>query len=115
MIMKRFISLIILLLFIISACNQASKDTALTFKDERDGQEYRYVQIGDQVWMKENLRFKPEDGVYWSYNDDEARGDTMGYLYDFERACDVCPPGWHLPAAAEWDTLINYLRNILKK
>ena len=81
----------------------------MTFKDQRDGKLYHYVQIGDQVWMKENLRFKQEDGVYWSYNDDEARGDTIGFLYDFERACEICPPGWHLPARAEWDTLIDYL------
>ncbi len=30
-----------------------------TFVDERDGNIYRYVTIGDQVWMAENLRYLP--------------------------------------------------------
>lgn len=31
---------------------------APSFTDERDGQEYKCIQVGDQVWMAENLRYR---------------------------------------------------------
>jgi len=33
--------------------------TSGTFIDSRDGNEYNWVQIGDQVWMAENLKYLP--------------------------------------------------------
>ena len=32
-----------------------------SFKDARDGQIYRTIKIGNQVWMAQNLRFKAEN------------------------------------------------------
>ena len=46
------------LLFVINACDSNSAIGTLT--DSRDGQTYRIVKIGDQVWMAENLNFKIE-------------------------------------------------------
>jgi uncharacterized protein (TIGR02145 family) len=108
MIMKNqfpfFAMLILLMAF--AACRQEAPDT---FTDSRDGKQYPYVQIGDQVWMAANLRYKPESGAYYAYNDDEAYGEQMGYLYDWQNACEVCPDGWHLPGRDEWDILTSYL------
>ncbi len=106
--MKRLLSILTLITFIIVLVS-CQREQALTFTDERDGNVYEYVQIGDQFWMKENLRFKPENGIYWAFGDNEARGDTFGFLYDWERACKVCPEGWHLATRANWDTLIAHL------
>ena len=33
--------------------------TSGTFIDSRDGNEYNWVQIGDQIWMAENLKYLP--------------------------------------------------------
>ena len=80
-----------------------------SFIDNRDGKVYNTVQIGDQVWMAENLAYEPSSGNYWAYADDQSYVEKYGYLYDWETACKACPDGWHLPSNDEWNTLIEHL------
>jgi uncharacterized protein (TIGR02145 family) len=80
-----------------------------TITDSRDGKVYEIVRIGEQVWMAENLAYKPTSGNYWAYDDNSDNIAVYGYLYDWETAKKVCPTGWHLPSYAEWAKLTDYL------
>ena len=40
------------------------------FKDPRDGQEYKVVQIGNRIWFAENLRFKSDTSLVYEDNPD---------------------------------------------
>lgn len=75
-----------------------------TFIDSRDNHQYNWVKIGNQVWMKENLAFKPQSD-YWSYDNQDSNVNTYGYLYSWQIAQSICPQDWHLPKREEWQTL----------
>ena len=89
-----------------------------------DGNTYKTVKIGEQVWMAENLKVTKDcvgnkialDSVisrstpYRYCPDDEPKNmEKYGYLYNFEAAKRVCPKGWHLPTGEEWSQLTDYV------
>lgn len=103
-----------------------------------DGNLYGTVQIGDQCWMKENLRTTRytdntliEHGSdtsstigYWYYpNNDSTKVSTCGLLYNWSATMrgaasssenpsgvqGICPDGWHVPSDAEWTELTDYV------
>jgi uncharacterized protein (TIGR02145 family) len=100
-----------------------------------DGNTYTTVEIGDQVWMAENLKVTHyRDGAaitnvtnrdawselitegYCIYNNNESyEADTYGALYNWYAVDttfnNVAPLGWHVPTDAEWTELETYLSN----
>ncbi len=69
--------------------------------DERDGNEYRTVVIGDQTWIADDLRFKAKTDPYGRFTKEQLRGsDTL------------CPVGWHVASLYDWKDLINYVKSV---
>ena len=96
----------------LSACGDSDSSSALyntdieygALTDVRDGQTYRTVPIGNQVWMAENLNYASD--ASFCYGDDPKYCEKYGRLYGWSDAQNVCPAGWHLPSRAEWWTLV---------
>ena len=105
-----------------------------SFVDSRNNTTYYTIQIGDQTWMAQNLKYAGDEvslgttssetePYYYYVNGDEANTDEYGYLYNWAAAMNgasgseanpsgvqgICPSGWHLPSDAEWTQLSDYL------
>jgi len=76
------------------------------FIDGRDNRTYKYVAIGTQMWMAENLRYETSNTK--CYDNDPENCRIFGILYDWNTARVICPSGWHLPDDTEWLTLRHF-------
>ena len=87
------------------------------FVDKRDGERYRIVKIGSQIWLAENFRYKCDGAHTYKYKDDLQLAKEYGLLYSWDSAKEIAPEGWHLPSYEEYHQLVEYVKdvNMLKK
>lgn len=80
-----------------------------TFIDERDGQEYRYTTIGDQVWMAQSLSY--EAAGSFCYDSLPENCEKYGRLYLGKNLDQLCPAGWRMPKSNDYDNLLITVDN----
>ena len=111
-------------------------ENSITIVDENtvtdiDGNVYKTVRIGNQVWMAENLRVSryrngdlitnfindkkwqtDKNGAWCFYKNEYENNSIYGKLYNWFAVDDdrgLAPKGWHVASYKEWCTLIDYL------
>jgi uncharacterized protein (TIGR02145 family) len=121
------------ILLILIGCNNdpanpASNNNTVT---DIDGNVYSTVNIGDQVWMADNLKvtkYRNGDtlpgisnaeewknlsaGAYCYYNNDTNNIAAYGRLYNWYAVSDnrnIAPEGWHIPTEEEIIALTDFL------
>ena len=80
---------------------------------DREGNRYRTVQIGKQVWLAENLRtttFQDGSKIKTAFIPDDKDKNLLKYgrLYDWDDVSDkrnICPVGWRVATDKDWKEL----------
>ncbi len=121
---------LIFLVMIFISCSKNSESPINVAENQMvdiDGNVYQTVKIGNQVWMKENLRvthYRNGDeipnvqndsswinlttGAYCAYDNDDNNISNYGLLYNWHAVGDtrnIAPEGWHVPTDEEFKEL----------
>ena len=95
-----------------------------------DSNLYHVMKIGEQYWLKENLRTtryndttfiasglsaqdwkNTKQGACAVYDDNQLNVKKYGLLYNGYAVASgkLCPPGWHVATDADWNELENFM------
>jgi formylglycine-generating enzyme len=129
--------------FVFTEVNSETPDTVTESSETRDtvtdidGNIYKTVKIGNQIWMLENLRVsRYRDGtripyinntnqrtdnikgaLCW-YDDQISNSELYGNLYNWYAVVDehgLAPDGWNIPSDKDWKELETYVGAIATK
>lgn len=121
----------VVLFLLVAYPNNVVGNNAKNTVTDIDGNVYHTIKIGNQVWMKENLRTTRYNdgspiplvtdsltwgklttpGYCWYNNDSATFGRTYGALYNWHavNTKKLAPKGWHVPSDSEWTILTKFL------
>jgi uncharacterized protein (TIGR02145 family) len=125
---SNYLFLLIFFLFVTGSCKKDEESPPVS---DIDGNVYKTVVIGSQVWMAENLRTTKynndtqiplitgnaawaaaKTAAYCFFDNNETTyKNVYGAFYNWYAVNTgrLCPTGWHVPTDAEWAALITYL------
>lgn len=136
--MKINISGLILIpvVFLIFSTDCRKKEIPPELLTDVEGNSYKTVTIGDQVWMSENLKTSKfndgseiplisdpgswenlsSPGFCWYNNDEATNKDKFGALYNGFAVSSgkLCPVGWSVPGKEDFKYLMNFLGDSLR-
>ena len=133
-----FFLFVLSILFSLDTSAQFNPNLTYGTVTDVDGNTYKTIQIGSQVWFAENLRtakFNNGDSIphvpdenewkaIWNNGNPTSRpawgilrnnpsnNIPYGKLYNWYAVVDsrnICPSGWHVPTDAEYNVLISFL------
>ena len=136
--MKRFLSVsllpsVVFALILFAGCAKEKPELVQPGEPvtDIDGNTYKTVKIGDQVWMAENLavtRYRNGDpvsgvteldewvlletGAWCESDNDPEKGKAYGKLYNWYAVNDprgLAPEGWRVPTEEDWRKLEQHL------
>lgn len=108
--MKKHIQLLyfVLILFVYNSCNEETTIDESLIKDG-SGNIYTEIVIGNQVWLKEDLKtskYNDEKSIYSAhYKDKNSKGFYYSGSVDFET---ICPKGYRVPNKYDFEILIEH-------
>ena len=100
------------------------------FTDIRDNRKYKTVKLGSQCWFVENLNYgieipstqhQRDNCINEKYPNPSSILYPLSFVYQWDEMMQyddtpglkgLCPPSWHVPTEAEWNTLFaNWTNN----